>query len=265
MKKRNMNPWTKMSIDYVNQRSYLDDLFQVYPTIPEGIREIDEEIWCEIEKSFNKKDNTELLKNMLRLKKFPIKDSYISFLRMDSDSISRNPQTVNRITGNFYNMGLSKLYKKCTEPKETNTQIGPMFKKWVEKKSLGIEPVDVATFLSTTENAILKGGDKVLVDFAKEHFGYSKEKGLDLLARFNGKYILCETKFITAIGGNQNNSFRDVITSLTADFEGATCIGVIDGIPWIKDKSRYYEQITKDYKHLNIMSALVLREFLYQF
>ena len=34
-----MNYWTQLSIEYANQRSYLDDLFQVYPTIPEGIRE----------------------------------------------------------------------------------------------------------------------------------------------------------------------------------------------------------------------------------
>ena len=31
-----MNPWMALSIEYANQRSYLDDLFQVYPTIPEG-------------------------------------------------------------------------------------------------------------------------------------------------------------------------------------------------------------------------------------
>lgn len=259
-----MNDWTKLSIDYANQRSYLDDLFHVYPTIPEGIRDIDEELWADVEKAFNKQENVELLTNLLRLKKFPIKDSYVTFLRMDTESISRNPQTVNRITGNFYEMGLAKLYEKCTVPKETNTQMGPMFPKWIEKKSLGIEPVDVATFSSTTENAILKGGDKILVEFARENFDYSKGKGLDFVARFNGKYILGEAKFITAVGGNQDKSFVDVITTLTAKCKGATCIGIIDGIPWIRNKSRYYEQITKDYKHLNIMSALVLREFLYQ-
>ncbi len=35
-----MNYFTQLSIDYANQRSYLDDLFHVYPTIAEGIREI---------------------------------------------------------------------------------------------------------------------------------------------------------------------------------------------------------------------------------
>ena len=29
-----MNPWLELSIEYANQRSYLDDLFRVYPTIP---------------------------------------------------------------------------------------------------------------------------------------------------------------------------------------------------------------------------------------
>ncbi|MDR1516491.1 MAG: hypothetical protein LBS52_00065 [Dysgonamonadaceae bacterium] len=35
-----MNKWTEYSIEYANQRSYLDDLFAVYPTIPDGICEI---------------------------------------------------------------------------------------------------------------------------------------------------------------------------------------------------------------------------------
>ena len=43
-----MNYWTELSIEYANQRSYLDDLFKVYPTIPDGIREINEDIWKEI-------------------------------------------------------------------------------------------------------------------------------------------------------------------------------------------------------------------------
>lgn len=52
-----MNKWTQLSIEYANQRSYLDDLFKVYPTIPEGIREVNDIAWQEVEKSFNKKDN----------------------------------------------------------------------------------------------------------------------------------------------------------------------------------------------------------------
>lgn len=50
-----MNYWTELSIEYASQKSYLDDLFQVYPTIPDGIRKIDQERWVNIEKAFNLK------------------------------------------------------------------------------------------------------------------------------------------------------------------------------------------------------------------
>jgi len=264
VKKREMNKWTELSIEYANQRSYLDDLFAVYPTIPDGIREVNNNIWDSVEKAFNKQDNINLIKQLCLLEKFPIKDSYVAFLKLDNNSIERNPQTINRLAGAIYEMGLDKLWQKCTEPKETNTQIGPMFKRWIEKKSLGIEPIPMAEFLSTTDNAILKGGDAELNNFAKEHFDYGKDKGLDFVARFNGKYILGETKFITAIGGNQNNSFTDVITTLTTPIKNAICIGIIDGIPWLIGKSKYYNQITENYKTYNIMSSLVLRNYLYQ-
>ena len=52
-----MNYWTSLSIEYANQRNYLDDLFAVYPTIPEGIRDIDEALWSNIECAFKKSDN----------------------------------------------------------------------------------------------------------------------------------------------------------------------------------------------------------------
>ena len=35
-----MNYWTKLSIEYVNQKDYLDELFTIYLTIPEGISKI---------------------------------------------------------------------------------------------------------------------------------------------------------------------------------------------------------------------------------
>jgi hypothetical protein len=70
-----MNKWTQYSIEYANQRSYLDDLFAVYPTIPDGIREINEEIWGSVEKAFKNKNNDLLIRELLKLDLFPIKDS----------------------------------------------------------------------------------------------------------------------------------------------------------------------------------------------
>jgi hypothetical protein len=226
-----MNYWTELSIEYANQRSYLDDLFQVYPTIPEGIRTVEPKKWEKVQIAFEKQDNEILIRELLKLKLFPIKDSYIGFLRLDKQAISRNPETINRICGSLYAMGLEKLFEKCSEPKETNRQIGPLFKRWIDKKTLGLQPVKLDEFIQSDKNAILDGNDKALLTFAREKFGYLKPKGLDLIARFNGKYLLGEAKFITSKGGNQDKSFIDVISTLSTSFDNVTCIGIIDGVP----------------------------------
>ncbi|MDI9356446.1 MAG: hypothetical protein QM536_05420 [Chitinophagaceae bacterium] len=139
-----------------------------------------------------------------------------------------------------------------------------MFSRWIQNKSLGIAPVNLETFLSNNDNAILGGNDAVLLAFAREKFGYNKGKGLDFIARFNKKYVLGEAKFITDIGGNQDKSFVDIISTINANYKGVVSIGIVDGIPWLINKSKYYTDITTKYANSNIMSALVLREFLYQ-
>lgn len=259
-----MNLWTELSIEYANQRSYLDDLFLVYPTIPEGIREIDSKRWKEIEIAFTNQDNFELIDHLLKLKKFPLKNSYVSFLRKDPTSLFRNPQTVNRLAGAVYEMGLSRLYEKCTEPKETNTQMGPMFSRWVHNKSLGIKPVPVSEFLANTDNAILSGNDAVLLNFAYTHFGYNKEKGLDFIARFNGKYVLGEAKFITDIGGNQDAQFNDTTNKVKSKGINIEKILIIDGNLHSSNYGKMYREYSKSYRDFNVISVLVLREFLYQ-
>lgn len=74
-----MNYWTDLSIQYASQRNYLDELFRVYPTIPEGIREVDQTKWGQLTKAFDQKNNLELIKTLLTFDLFPIKDSYVAF------------------------------------------------------------------------------------------------------------------------------------------------------------------------------------------
>ena len=253
-----------MSIEYANQKSYLDDLFQVYPTIPEGIREIDNDIWKKVEKEFKNKNNVGLVKELLKLNLFPIKDSYIAYLKRDKTSIERNPKTINRISGRLYEMGLDKIFEKCSEPKETNRQIGPMFKDWLNRKSLGIQPVSIDEFMSNNEDAILDASDKAMMDFAKKHLNYNHNKGLDFVARFNGKYVIGEAKFLTDFGGHQNAQFNDAISTIEIKNVKAIKIAILDGVLYIKGNNKMYKSITELYKNYNIMSALVLREFLYQ-
>ncbi len=259
-----MSKWTNLSIEYANQRSYLDDLFQVYPTIPEGIREINEKVWADVEKAFKRKNNGLLIRELLKLDLFPIKDSYIAYLKRDSTSIDRNPRTINRICGRIYEIGLDKLYERCSEPKETNRQIGPMFREWLRKKSLGITPVELNKFLANKKDAILDGSDKAMMDFAKNELGYNHNKGLDFVGRFNGKYVIGEAKFLTDFGGHQNAQFNDAISTVEAKKVNAVKIAILDGVLYIKGNNKMYKAITETHKSYNIMSALVLREFLYQ-
>jgi hypothetical protein len=259
-----MNRWTKLSIEYANQRSYLDDLFQVYPTIPDGIREIDEEIWNSVEKAFKRKDNDLLIRDLLKLDLFPIKDSYIAYLKRDKSAIERNPRTINRICGRLYEMGIDKIYEQCSVPIETNRQIGPMFRDWLKNKSLGIEPVNLQTFVSTKNDAILDGSDKAMMDFAREELNYRHNKGLDFVARFNGKYVIGEAKFLTDFGGHQNAQFADAVSTLETPTVKAEKIAILDGVLYIRGNSKLYKSITGTYKNYNIMSALVLRNYLYQ-
>jgi len=259
-----MNKWTKLSIEYANQRSYLDDLFQVYPTIPEGIRDIDDTIWKEVEIEFKKKNNVSLVKELLKFDLFPIKDSYIAYLKRDKASIERNPKTINRISGRLFEMGLDKIFEKCSETKETNRQIGPMFKDWLNRKALGIQPVSIDKFTANNEDAVLDASDIAMMDFAKENLNYNHNKGLDFVARFNGKYVIGEAKFLTDFGGHQNAQFNDAISTIETKKVKAIKIAILDGVLYIKGKNKMHKSITELYKDYNIMSALVLREFLYQ-
>lgn len=260
-----MNNFLKQSIEYANQKSYLDDLFKVYPTIPNGIREINEEQWNKVEQAFNRQDNEQLITTLLDFDLFPIKDSYVAFLKRDRFAIKRNPQTVNRLAGELYEMGISKIYENCSQPKETNRQIGPMFKQWITNKSLGITPVfSIEEFLKNKkENAILNASDSVMREFANEYLEYNHNKGLDFVARFNGKYIIGEAKFLTDFGGHQNAQFNDAISTITSDAK-AIKIAILDGVCYIKGKNKMYRQLTEEYNSYNIMSSLIIRNFLYQ-
>lgn len=259
-----MNYWTELSIEYANQRSYLDDLFKVYPTIPEGIREINEDRWTNIEKAFKKKNNIVFIKELLKLNLFPIKDSYIAYLKRDPSSIERNPKTINRICGRLYEMGLDKIFERCSEPKETNRQIGPFFRRWLNSKALGIQPVGLEAFKKNSEDAILNGSDKQLMDFAASELNYRPSKGLDFIGRFKEKYVIGEAKFLTDFGGHQNAQFNDAISTVQSKNIRAIKVAILDGVLYIKGNNKMYKDITTKYKNLNIMSSLVLREFLYQ-
>lgn len=54
-----MNHWTQLSIDFANQRDYLDQLFTVYPLTVGLRREIVDKKWKRVEFAFYEQDNEE--------------------------------------------------------------------------------------------------------------------------------------------------------------------------------------------------------------
>lgn len=258
-----LNRWIELSIDFANQRNYLDELYKIYPIIPEGIREIEKDKWAEIEKAYNKGKKEELLKLLLSLDLFPIKDSYVAFLKRDISAIDRNPETVNRLYGRLRELGLTGIWEHSSEPKETNRQMGPLFKRWIKKGVLGVPLLGLDDFERNHRNAVLDATDKEMLEFAKEKFGYNRNKGLDFVARFNQKYVIGEAKFLTDFGGHQNAQFDDALSTLTFE-TNVMNIAILDGVLYIKGNNKMYKTLTEEYSEYNIMSALVLRDFLFQ-
>ena len=107
-----------------------------------------------------------------------------------------------------------------------------------------------------------------MANFAIKNFGYSREKGLDFLARFNNKYIIGEAKFITAFGGHQNAQFFDAVSTIESKFHSTSLnaevipIAIMDGVLYIKGKHKLYRYL-ENHEEQTIISSLLLREFLY--
>jgi hypothetical protein len=259
-----MNIWTKLSIEQASQKDYLDKLFDVYPVIPETTRVINTFFWKEVEVAFKNKDNFALIESLLKMDLFPIKDSYVAYFKRDRESLRRNPQTVARIAERLYSMGLETIFARCSEPKEANRQMGQHFGRWVKKGSLGVKALKLDEFLKTKENAVLAESDAVKMSFAKEYLNYQHGKGLDLVARFNGKYVIGEAKFLTDFGGHQNAQFNDAISTITSKGVNAIKVAILDGVVYVKGRNSMYRKITTEYKDENIMSSLVLKDFLNQ-
>lgn len=127
-----MNIWTKRSIELANQHDYLDQLFKVYPLSANEKRDLSSDVVEKLKALLQTRDSKGLINLLLDQVKgnsdekhpFPIKYSYVSYLKNDRSAIERNPKTVERISSYLYEMGLAGILKKTSAPKETNRQIG---------------------------------------------------------------------------------------------------------------------------------------------
>ncbi|HEZ3561462.1 restriction endonuclease [Neisseria meningitidis] len=263
-----MNLWTQKSIDLAGQSNYLDQLYRVYPMSVNVRRELSESTQNEIRTYLNNQNGKNLLNVLLEQEIFPIKDSYVAYLKRDKTAINRNPATVSRLAGMLIEMGFDEILDKTTVPKETNRQIGPLFKNWISSGALGV-PVtdDVEKFLSYQDNIVFNASDKAMQNFAKNHLGYQHEKGLDFIAKFNNKFIIGEAKFLTDFGGHQNAQFNDAITTMRAplaesDYTVQT-IAILDGVLYIKGQNKMFKDLSSFKDNEVVISTVLLRDYLF--
>ena len=129
-------------------------------------RELSLETKKEIRVHLDNQDGEKLLYVLLKQEIFPIKDSYVAYLKRDKTAIARNPATVSRLAGMLIEMGFDEILDKTTVPKETNRQIGPLFKNWIASGALGVPVTDnVDEFLNYQGNIVFNAGDKAMEVF----------------------------------------------------------------------------------------------------
>lgn len=128
-----MNKWVNKSIKIANAPEYLDRLHEVYPVIQETDRQVPMEVKDKLKEIYEMGNDISLIKTLLRLPKFPVKDPYVAFLRKREIFVEYNPETVHRIAERIRSMGYNAMIESIEEPKEFNRQIGTLFKKWLPK------------------------------------------------------------------------------------------------------------------------------------
>lgn len=253
-----MNEWIQKSIKIANSPGYLDKLQEVYPVTIESERPLPKDIKTQLKEAFEQKDNLRLIRTLLTLDKFPIKDPYVAFLRKDDKFLDYNPQTIKRIAERILKNGFDTMIKGIEEPKEFNRQIGTLFRKYLQK--IGYAALASAEFEAYHGIALLKGSEKELGDYANEKLGCRLKKEPDLLAKAGRNYIIGEAKFLTDVGGHQNAQFADAMALIKSQSGSAVRIAILDGVVWIKGGSKMFKQVNRSPKH--IMTALLLKEFL---
>lgn len=258
-----MNSFTQKSITLANTDCYLDSLFDVYPVASDVLRDIDDVKWNKVIETFNADNDSNLVNALLDLDLFPFKDPYIRYLKKDRESIIRNPKTIKRLASQIRLFNIDELHKKCSEPKESNRQMGPLFNNWIKSGSLGSKCIiydDISKFKDASGNRCFVGSDEQKKKFVRDNFNHTLDKGLDLLAVFNGKFVLGEAKLITDFGGHQQTQFNDAMRLLSVGLD-AIRIAILDGVIYINGGNGKMQMAVRNSNSL-IMSSLVLTEFL---
>lgn len=241
----------------VTTGNYLDQLQTVYPH-EDAEREVDISDLETVRQLFEERNEERLLNKLLDLEKFPYKDSYVGFLRRDRSAIGRNPETVTRICGRLYEMGIEGVIGGVTQPKEANTRRGNQFTQWVRNE---FEFVSETEFRSSTNGIIMLDASELTArNFCNTVKGIGISKRPDLVAKSGESYVVGEAKFLSSSGGNQGRAFDDGIGLATNATGSAYKVFILDGVHWIERGSDQFRRI--EYGNSAVLSVLLLRNYL---
>ncbi|MCQ2776589.1 MAG: hypothetical protein MJ217_02575 [Bacilli bacterium] len=212
-----MNLWTERSIDFAENQNYLDRLFEIYNIeLDFDERTASDKLLNEIKEKYDNQDYEGLILTLFQSSKFPIDYAYVGFLREFRRSLANNPETVRRIGGYLIDkMTYEDLITLLQAPKKSSRRVGPMFRQWIEEGGLGD---DLRVFYSDEQEeflscnfGVLCESDSKLKKFARQYLGFRRiDKGIDFIAKVGNNFIVGEAKFISAKGGTQDKSFKDI-------------------------------------------------------
>lgn len=255
-----MNEWIRRSMQVANSPGYLDRLSRIYEMQVNPRRPLEASAVREIRNAYKKRNDRQLLELLIKHGEiFPVKDSYVGFLKKEPRALRENPRTVSRIAKRLYSMDFDTLMYEASRPMETNRQLGHAFKKWLPE--LGYRVVDEAEIKKSKRGILLLGGgDEKLKHFATSHLGCKLRKGIDLVAKKHSKYIIGEAKFLTTPGGEQDRGFDDAESFVNNRSGNATRIALLDGYVWLKSNKGLNQRICLG--NNPIMSAILLKQFI---
>lgn len=256
-----MNIWVEKSFKLARKNGYLDRISEVYPIdisdIEDNVTQNDE---YQIKELLRKKDKKGLILFLVKMKKFPFDEPYIGFIRIFNDAIDKNPKTIDRIFERLETLGLEEIINGINRPKSASRKFGSYFSKWLRKKYRSTSNFE--EFLKSEDKLIiLNAGDSNLRKFARKYLDFDRKKGLDFIFKVNKNYVIGETKFVSANGGTQDKSVREVLSMVKGKTSKATIISILDGVPWV-GTSELYKSLHDLNKDQNIMSLLLLDDFL---
>lgn len=260
-----LNPWVQKSINLFYETNYLDRIAEVYNYSMGEQDRIEPNLRRQIRRAHNERDDSELIRLLKELGKFPYDEPFWYLLKNVDGFIDKNPNQVGRIAQNLYRFTDNEIVERIEAESKLNQQTGPMFEKWLKDK---FDVKNLDEFNDSTEGIIVLGeSEEIGRTYLVEELNQNVSKRPDLVAKVNDTFVIGEAKWVGQSGGNQGGSATEVVGFCSQQRNNVLRIGIVDGYPWITRNpsgSIKNDRICVEVQEspYNIMTALLLNEYL---